>query len=164
MAELFQEALEKAKRNINIADHILFVTYPLVKDAKLLLAIIENIFLAYSNAVSSILYYNQFLKLIPPFQNNFESKLSIFRQRCVDKYKIDRSYLIEMQDIKDIIIGHKKSPLEFVRRDRFVICSENYKLKTINLEAIRRHLNKAKLFIGEATSILAKYEAISRKH
>lgn len=162
--DLFKEAMESAKRNIHIADHMLSVTYPLVKDTKLLLAIVENIFLAYTNAMSSLLHYKRALKLIPPFQDNFDSKFNIFRQRCVDKYKIDRNYIIEMQNLKDIIIGHKKSPLEFVRKDRFVICSDNYKLKTINLEEIKRYLNKAKLFIEEVNNIISKNEGLFREH
>ena len=159
--DLFKESMERAKRNIHIADHMLSVTYPLVKDTKLLLAIVENIFLAYTNAMSSLLYYKRALKLIPPFQDNFDSKFNIFRQRCVDKYKIDRNYIVEIQNLKDIIMGHKKSPVEFVRKDRFVICSDNYKLKTINLEEIKRYLNKAKLFIEEVNNIISKNERLS---
>ena len=162
--ELFQAAMERAKKNIHIADHMLSITYPLVKDTKLLLAIVENIFLAYTNAMSAILNQDRALKKIPPFNNNFESKFNIFRQRCVDRYKIDRGYIIEMQNLKDIILEHKKSPVEFVRRDRFVICSNNYKLKTITLEKIKGYLNKAKLFIGEVTNILSKNEGLFRDY
>jgi len=161
--ELFQEAMDKAKKNIQIADHMLSVTYPLVKDTKLLLAIIENIFLAYTNAMSAVLYQDRALKLIPLFKNNFESKFNIFRQRCVDRHKIDRTYIVEMQDLKELIVEHKKSPVEFVRRDRFVICSDTYKLKTINLETIKSYLNKAKLFIEEVTNVLSKNEGLFRE-
>jgi len=162
--ELFQEAMEKAKKNIQIADHMLTVTYPLVKDTKLLLAVIENIFLAYSNSMSAILYQDRILKKIPLFNNTFESKFNMFKQRCVDRYRIDKSFISEMQNIKETIIQHKKSPVEFVRKDRFVICSNNYKLKTINLEEIRRYLNKAKLFIEEAINILSKNEGLFRDY
>jgi len=161
--ELFQELMEQAKKNINIADHMLSITYPLVKDTKLLLAIIENIFLAYTNAMSAILFQDRILKKIPPFKDTFESKFNIFRQKYIDRYKIDRNHVIEMQNLKEIIIEHKKSPVEFVRKDRFVICSNTYKLKTINLDAIKGYLNKAKLFIGEATNILSKNEGLFRE-
>jgi len=162
--ELFQEAMEKAKKNIQIADHMLTVTYPLVKDTKLLLAVIENIFLAYSNSMSAILYQDRILKKIPLFNNTFESKFNMFKQRCVDRYRIDKSFISEMQNIKETIIQHKKSPVEFVRKDRFVICSDNYKLKTINIEEIKRYLNKAKLFIEEAINILSKNEGLFRDY
>ncbi|MCP3682530.1 MAG: hypothetical protein GY861_07545, partial [bacterium] len=46
--EKFQEAREKARKNINVADHMFCMTYPLVKDNRLLLAILENIFLGFT--------------------------------------------------------------------------------------------------------------------
>jgi len=160
--EKFQEAREKAKKNIKIADHMLFVTFPLVKDTKLLLAVIENIFLSYTNAIASILYFERVFKRIPPFYDTFESKLNMFREKCILRYKIDKSYLIEVQDIRDIILEHRKSPIEFKRGDRFVICSEHYRIKSISAGDIRKYLDKAKLFIEEMDNIVSKDEGLFR--
>lgn len=156
--ELFELARHKSKKNIQIADHMLFVTYPLIKDTKLLLAIIENIFLAMANAMDSVLYHERMYKRIPPFQNSFESKFNIFRERIVHKYNIDKSLVADMQEIKNIIAEHKKSPVEFTRKDRFVICSSNYKLRTLSLNDIKNYLARAKIFIQAMDSILNKNE------
>ena len=160
--EKFQEAREKAKKNLKIADHMLGVTFPLVKDTKLLLAVIENVFLAYTNSIAAILYYERLFKKIPPFQETFEGKLNMFRESCVERHKIDKSYLIEVQDIKDIIIEHRKSPVEFKRGDRFVICSESYRIKTISAKDIQKYIDKAKLFIQEMDNIVNKDEGLFR--
>jgi hypothetical protein len=42
--EEFQVLRDKAVEKIKIADHMLFMTYPLVKDPKLLMSILENTF------------------------------------------------------------------------------------------------------------------------
>jgi hypothetical protein len=160
--EKFQEARDKAVRNIKIADHMLYVTFPLVKDTKLLLAIIENIFLAYTNAIAAILHYERLFKRIPPFQETFESKFNMFKEKCVARYNIDRKYAIEMQNIKEIITEHRKSPVEFKRGDRFVICSERYNIKTISVNDIKGYLSKAKLFIEAIGNILANDGGIFR--
>jgi hypothetical protein len=160
--EKFQEVREKAKKHIQVADHMLFVTYPLVNDNKLLLAVIENIFLAYSNTIGSLLYYERVFKRIPPFQDNFESKFTSFRETCVLRYKIDKSYIADILDLKNIIIAHKKSPVEFARKDRFVICSNNYKLQTISINELKKHIDKAKLFIQEINNITRKDEGLFR--
>ena len=154
--ERFQEARDKAKKNAQIADHMLYVTFPLVKDPKLLLAIIENIFLAYTNSIAAILYYERMYKRIPPFQENFESKFNLFKERCITRHHLDKSYIIEIQDIKDIIIEHKKSPVEFKRGDRFVICSDNYRIKAISVNDIKKYLEKAKVFIQAMDIIIGK--------
>ncbi|MBW2996497.1 hypothetical protein KY332_04320 [Candidatus Woesearchaeota archaeon] len=159
--ERFQEHRDKAKRNVKIADHMLLVTFPLVKDTKLLLAVIENIFLSYTNAVAAILHFERLYKKIPPFQDTFESKMNMFKERIVIKHGIDKSYLFEIQDIRDSIIQHRKSPVEFKRGDKFVICSENYRIKTISANDIRKYLDKAKVFIEVMDNILGE-DGLSR--
>jgi hypothetical protein len=161
--EKIHEAREKAKKKIQVADHILSVTYPLVKDTKLLLAVIENIFLAYTNTIASLLYYERAFKRIPPFQENFESKFMMFKETCIFKYNINRSCIADIQDLKNIIIAHKKSPVEFTRKDRFVICSDNYKLKTISIDELKKQIDKAKLFIQEMNNITSKNEGLFRQ-
>lgn len=158
--EKFQELREVAKKKVHIADHMLTQTYPLIKDPKLLLAIIENVFLALTNAIGSVLYYERLFKRIPPFQDNFSSKFNMFRARCVEKYKINKDYVGMIRDVKDIILQHKKSPVEFSRKDSFVICSEDYKMKVISIEQIKSYLDKTKLFIQEASYIVSKNENI----
>ena len=158
--EKFQEFRAKAIKSLNIADHMLFVTYPLIKDSKFFLVILQNIFLAYTNAVSALLYYERLFKRIPPFQESFESKFYMFRQRCVHRHNLDKNIISNIQDIKEILIAHKKSPIEFVRKDRFVICSDNYKVKTLSTEKLKENLNKAKLFIQTINNIIRKDEGI----
>ena len=154
--EKYQSAIEKAKKNIQIADHMLTVTYPLVKDTKLLLAIMENIFLSMANAMVSVLYFDRMYKRIPSFSESFEGKFNAFKQHCVHRYGIDKSYVGDVQEIKNIIIEHKKSPVEFIRKDRFVICTDNYKLRTLSIADIKSYLTKAKLFIEEMENIISK--------
>jgi len=158
--EKFQEHRDISKKKIQIADHILTQTYPLINDPKLLLAGLENIFLALTNSIGSLLYYERLFKKIPPFQNNFSSKFNMFRAKCVPKYNFTNEQVDLIQDTKDIILQHKKSPVEFTRKDRFVICSDNYSMKTISIDKIKDYLSKAKLFIQEINKIVSENEEI----
>lgn len=160
--EKFQELRELSKKKIHLADHILTQTYPLVNDAKLLLAVIENIFLALSYAISSLLYYERFLKRIPLFQDNFSSKFNMFISKCVPLYNIKKEYIFLIQDIKEILVAHKKSPIEFLRKDRFVICTENYALRTISFEQAKAYLNTAKSFIAHIELIISKEPLLTK--
>ena len=160
--EKFQEVREKAKKNIKIADHMLTVTFPLVKDTKLLLSVIENIFLGYTNAIAALLYYERLFKKIPPFQETFESKFNMFRDRCVKKHNIDKSYIIEVQDIRDIILEHRKSPIEFKRGDKFVICSDDYNIKSVSAQDIKKYVDKAKVFIEQIDTIVSENDRLFR--
>jgi len=160
--EQFQEAIEKANQKLKIADHMIFMTYPLVRDNKLLLSIIQNIFLALANAMSSILYYERLFKRIPAFNDNFDAKFTVFRTKCVDRLHIDKKYIKLISEIKDIIIEHKKSPVEFERNNKFVICSSTYRMRTISVEEIKKYITETRMFIQEANNIVSRNEGIFR--
>ena len=160
--EKFQELRDIAKKKITIADHMLSVTYPLLNETKILVSVMENVFLAYTNAMGSLLYYEGMFKRIPPFEDNFESKFNMLKQRCVDKHNMDKKYLLDMQDMKNLLLEHKKSPVEFVRKDRFVICSDKFNMKSISVSDMQRYIKRAKLFIQDTASITSKNEGLFR--
>jgi len=153
--EKFQELRDLADKKLKIADHMLTMTYPLIKDNKLLLAVMQNIFLALTYSMGSILHYERAFKKIPPFQDNFTSKFNMFRAKVVEKYGISKDDVKFIQEIKDIIVQHKKSPVEFARKDTFVICSDDYKMKTISIDNMREYLNKTRSFIDLTSRIIS---------
>lgn len=160
--EQFEELKEAAKKKISIADHMLTQTYPLVKDAKLLLAVLDNIFLSLSYAMSSVLSYDKLFKKISVFPENFEARFHVFKEKCAPRYNIDKEHLSLIREIKDIIIAHKKSPVEFARNDRFVICSENYRMKTVSVDQLKKIIQKSKMFVQETSNIVNKNDRIFR--
>jgi len=160
--EEFQQLKEIAQKKISLADHMLTMTYPLVKDTKLLLVVLENIFLAMTNAMGSVLHYERLFKRVPPFTDNFENKFSLFKEKCVTRYNINPEYTKLLREVKDIIVQHRKSPVEFVRKDRFVICSDNYKIKTVSIDQIKEYISRAKSFIQQTNFIVSKNERIFR--
>jgi len=160
--EEFQIAREKAKEKMKIADHILNSTFPLVKDPRLLIGVMDNIFLALTNAMNSVLYYERLFKRIPDFNEDFNNKFSMFKERVARKYNLSSEYSLLIQNIKEIIIEHKKSPVEFSRGDRFVICANGYRCKSISVNDMKKFINKGKSFINEVNSIVSKNERIFR--
>ncbi|MBW3013606.1 hypothetical protein KY340_05385 [Candidatus Woesearchaeota archaeon] len=142
--ESFQECRQRAERNLQIAEHMLTVTYPLLKDAKLLLGVTENIFLGITNSMSAAVFFERTYKRIPPFHDNFESKFNTFAARIVPRYGISKKYIQLLDIIKEIVIKHKQSPIEFARKDKFVICDEKYNIKQITEKELRQHLQQAK--------------------
>jgi len=163
MMEKYEELRDMARKKIQIADHMLTMTYPMVKDPKLLLAVMENIFLALTNSIGSLLHYERNYKRVPPFQDTFVSKFNIFKQKCARRHNIDEEMVLMIQEIKDIILQHKKSPVEFTRNDSFVICSDDYKMKTISLEKMKDYISKSKLFVQNINNIINQNQDIFNK-
>jgi len=161
--ERYQELRESSKKNLSIADHMLTMTYPLLKDSKLLPVVLDNIFLALTNSIGALLYYDRLYKRVPPFQNNFTSKFNMFQAKVVGRYKIPKEYVAFIQQVKDILLQHKKSPVEFARQGAFVICDSDYKMKSLTVEQMREYLLKTKDFVIKMEKIIANNEKLFNK-
>ena len=158
--EKFQELRNAAMKKLQLADHILTMTYPAVKDSRLLLSSVESLFLAFSYGMGSVLHYERTFKRIPDFADNFASKFELFSDKCAKRYNIPYEQLKAIKDLREIIIAHKKSPVEFSRKANFVICEDNYRTRTISSNEVKNYIEKAKLFIKGVTTIVSKDETI----
>lgn len=156
----FRAFMDRANSRIKAADHMLTQTYPLVMDPKLLLAVVDNLFLSIVSGMTGMLCYEREFRRVPAFVENFENKFRIFSERCVPRYKISKEYLIMIQEVKDLIIAHKDSPVEFARKDSFVMCSDSYRIKTVYLERIRKYVELTKKFLSEISVIIGRDERV----
>lgn len=160
--EKFQQLREEALQSYKSADHMLTVTYPLVGDTKILLNVADNIFLSLTKSMGAVLYYDRLFKYIPAFNDNFEGKFMMFKNKCMKRYNIDLEYAKLIQDLKEVIVLHKQSPVEFKRKDRYVICTDNYKMIAITVNMLKDYLKKTKEFISLMQLITRKNERIFR--
>lgn len=90
-------------------------------------------------------FFERYWKNIPPFPDNFESKFNIFKMQLAGKYSL-KEYLPMILQIRDIITNHKQSPVEFARKNVFVICSDDFRLQTITIDQIKEFIKKTKEF------------------
>ena len=63
-----------------------------------------------------------------------------------------------LHDTKELVMEHKKSPVEFARKDSLVICSSEYRTRVINPEKVRDYMSKTRDFMTVIDSILKKNE------
>ncbi len=137
--------VDKANKALQTADHLTYVTYPLLKETKLVITIIENLYNALEAGMNAFLTYEKLYKRIYNLPDSFESRIDLFK-KVAQRYNINRDIILLIKDLKKITDYRRKSPIEFVRRDKLVICSDSYKTKMINHETVKNYLNKAKPF------------------
>lgn len=145
---------EKALQQYEAAFHLLHVTFPLVKDPKLLMGVVHNIFSSLEYSMGAILDYERQLHLVPHYFDNFQSKINLFRLRSVRRNNIPMETVNLMLELRDILELHKISPMEFQRGNRLVICNKDYLLKTLSIKELHAHLAKAREFLGQTDNIL----------
>jgi hypothetical protein len=148
--EKFLQNLEEADRIIKAVDHLTYVTFPLVKDKRMLLKILTETKNAVALCINSILQYDYIYKKIRLYQDTKEN-FRTFREKCAARYGISQQEISKITALFEIAEKHKKSPFEFVRQDKVIIMSETFRPDSITLE-------KTKEFVILAKNVLFKVE------
>ena len=156
MVELFQSLLEESNKAMKTADHLIYVTYPLINDVKLIITIVENLNKSLLSGIDALLQYEYLYKRISMIPNNFREKIEVFKSYCIPRYNIPRENLLFISDINNIIEHRKNSPIEFTRSGKFVMCTSDYKMKVLNLEKMKMYNLQVKQLIGNINNILGK--------
>ena len=150
------DRLENAKKSLKVADHMLTITHNVVNDPKLLILVLQKIFNTLHNVVGAILYHDLYHRKIPPFSEDYQTMMGIFKVRCIRRYSLDTSYIQLVQDVFLIYRDHKKSAMEFRRHDKYVICSDTYGLKVVTKENLKKYIEQTKNFIKDAEKMITK--------
>ncbi len=140
----------RARRSLEVAEQVLIRTYPVVKDPKLILAVAGDIYSAVTSSIEAFI-----LEKGGDLGADFRSNLAKFTRVAKD-YSFGDDDLELIGRLHDIIEAHKESPVEFPRKDRFIICDERYDCKEITLEDMKNYLFRARLFIEKSEASLEK--------
>lgn len=144
--EKLKSLITEANGALHKADHLVYVTYPQVKEAKLLYTIAYNLYVALAKGMEAVLHYERLYKRIPLVKGDFDYELNLFKD-CMGEYNINRSSVLLLQDLKRLVETKKKGPIDFIRRDKFVICSDDYSMQVLNLQKVKNHLADVKAFM-----------------
>ena len=152
------ECLNKANKLLKTADHLVYVTYPLVKDNKIIITITDNLLDAMTNAMEALLKYDKYYKRIQYLPEDFKSKLEMFKTSCAPRYKLNMASLSLINDLKDLQDLRKKSTMEFSRNDKYIITQENFNVKTLTYQKVKDWVNLSKSFFEKINFILKNVE------
>ena len=153
--EKFIENITEAEKIIKTADHLIYITFPLIQDKKLLLKILQQIKTAVAKCINSILQYDYLYKRISLYtepKRNFET----FQRKCAPRADIIANEIKLIQELFFLSDKHKNSPMEFVRNEKVVILSENSEPITINLEKIKEFLIMSKNILTKTRNTITK--------
>lgn len=146
--EKFLENIIDAEKSLRTLDHMVYVTFPLIKDKRILLKVVKDIKEVITKCITAILQYEYMYKRINLYKDSGEN-LRTFTEKCAPRYKIGKEELKLIPQLFDFVEKHRDSPFEFMKDEKVVILSENLRPTTLSLE-------KAKEFLILAKSILKK--------
>jgi hypothetical protein len=149
----YLESLRKSIRNMKIADHMLYVTYPVIKDKKLLLKALDQIHESIICLINAVLEYDYLFKRIKLYKDSGEN-LRTFLEKCARRYNISSEECHEITNFLSLVSNYRKSSMEFQRKEKVIIMSDALKITSIDSEKLKKYLSLAKNLIAKASPIL----------
>lgn len=145
----YNELFRQAKRELGLAEHILTVTLPFVKDTKIYFNVLEHVNSAVLMSIRAFLAMKKDRKEIRIIPSSNELARQLFFETYMDDLQLsvlDEKMLSEMNHILE---AHSKSQAELKRGGEFVIVLPSYDTVTVNQDQIRKYLKEAKGFIDK---------------
>lgn len=153
--EKFQENLKEAIKSLQIADHMTYVTFPLVNERRLLLKIFDEIYKSVISCINAILNYEYLYKRIKLYSDNYDN-FQTFAEKCAKNYQINNEQVKKIREILLINKQHKQSAMEFVKNKKVVILSDNLGTQTLDIFKIKQYLLLAKELLMKTNSKINK--------
>jgi len=148
--------IEVAEKKLSNVDHLLLVTFPVINDPKLLAPIAESLANCAFTAIEALLKYERAYKRIHSLPNNLDIMFNIFESEVVNRYKLSKNIIIMLNDLKNLLQSRKKSAVEFVKNDRYIICSNEYYTTIITQEKLITYKELTSKFINQIKEIVSR--------
>jgi hypothetical protein len=151
----FEELAGLAKKEIELADHLLYVTYQMINEVKFLLAITNHVVNAASAALEAILEFEHYWKRLDAFPRSFAYEISIFKQKIEDKYGFDPKFVRLLRKLLEVKKFDKESIVKFKRGNKYILTSGEYSSITVlDVESVKRYSNLTKTFVKRVGEII----------
>ena len=148
-----EESISQSSRKIAAADHMLTSTYPALQDPALLGSIHKLIFKSIDIAMIAFLQKLVETKQIPIYYDSFQERFRVFKNAWLSSKResSDIAFIAEQIEITE---EQKKSPVEFARKDTYVICDQDYSITKLTVPMLKGCVSRAKKFIKKVEAMV----------
>lgn len=173
-SKLIEQCIEHfkiANRKLEVAYHLLNQNKIYYNNPKVMAVVLDFLQKSVDEAISALVIYNN----IKRFQGkslleeknkyaikDFNKKFILFT-KLAREYYISEKFIEVISKIKYLYEKHKESPVELVKNDYLVICSNNYDLEKISFNEMADIINELKKFLFEVYTIIKTNSGVKTK-
>ena len=151
--EKFLKDIQETQKAIQTVDYMIYMTFPLIKDKRLLLKIVLELKSAITKCINLILQYEYLHKRITLYQSP-KTNFRIFKEQCAPRYKITKQEIELILELFDLIDKHKQSSFEFMKDEKIIILSDDLRQKTFTIETAKEFLILAKNILNKIQKLI----------
>jgi hypothetical protein len=152
--ENYHELLNKAKKEIDSSDHLLFVTYNIVKDSKFVFSVTNQLIDAVKYALESLLEHERKSKLIEPYPKQFNFMVETFKNKVSERREFDNNTITFLKKLVLMEQTIDSSSINFRRGDTYVLADDEFGTKAVELQTIKSYFSDAKSFVEKVGDII----------
>jgi hypothetical protein len=139
----FIDKLIEVERHLVSADHLVYVTFPVVKDARLLIRGFESAHKALVGCISTILKFEYLYKRVELSADNSEN-LKSFYKKCALSYGLDERGRELVKEMMFLAKKHKESGLEFAKSGRIIITDDELGVYELSSDKMKAYISLLK--------------------
>jgi len=144
--------VERALSELKLADHMIFVTLPLLNDRMIFLNAVTHVYNGIKMVIDEFLqkeYRYKRLESIPPD----DDKITAFLKNYINRLKLN-AYVEAINRIDAFIRVKAKSSVRLRKDDKFVLITPDYETVSISESEIKGYIKKVVGFINNMRSAL----------
>jgi hypothetical protein len=148
------ENIQEAQKTVQTIDHLIYVTFPLIQDKKILIKILTETKNSITNCINAILQYEYLhhrIRLCKDAKTNFQ----IFIKKCAQKYEITANEIDSILKLFELSKKQEQSTAEFVRQEKVVLLSKNLQTEIITIEKTKEFLQLSKNILKKTTKTIS---------
>ena len=150
----YHELINKAQKEIDSSDHLLFVTYNIVKDSKFVFSVTNQLIDAVKYALEALLEFERKSKLIEPYPKQFNFMVETFKKKVAERREFEEKTLTFLNKLVTMEQTIDTSSLHFRRGDTYVLADEDFGTQSIELQTIKSYFSSAQEFVTKVGDII----------
>lgn len=144
--------LDRAKKELKLADHMLYVTMSVVADERLFLSIVDHLFKSVVEVVGKYLEKEAMYKRIEMLPKDTKARLELFKRKYVSRLGLDKKTVEMLDHLLSANEARVNAHSKFAKKDKFVIISRDYRVHIIDKASIKRYISLQKELINRIGS------------
>ena len=148
--------MKDARKELDSSEHLLFVTFNLVKDSKFVFTVTTQLISSLRLGLEALLEYDRQNKNIEPFPRHFPSMVETFKTKVSERREFDPATTGFLRRMIELEQSLKTSSIHFRREDTYVIADEEYGTKSYDMNTIKSFFSQAQEFIDKVGEIIVK--------
>ena len=148
----FIDDLIEAEKLWQSADHLVYVTLPVVRDNKLMVRALENLHKALVLIITTILKFEYLYKRIN-LTSDTRKNLELFFSKCSFRYNLGREDIEIIKQILYLGKKHKESGFEFSKSGKIIILDDSLRQEELTADKIKKFLDAEKKLLENTNRI-----------